>query len=206
MEPTVPCEICGKKLRSKHKLKVHELIHTGQKDFGCPYCSYVTYVKHNLKKHCLARHKVDFPPLTTPKMKKFKLSEVSSDGLKDPLALKCLRKLNSSGLQEPTEAQESSDSVATGAAVGHSAAIEEAAVLEKPENINNPTMELIPMTKVEMIGANEPKTFVADDKMYVALSTIDRNAILDFHPNAFYPTSLYLPTMPTLVTGDQQLT
>lgn len=139
-------------------------------------------------------------------MKKFKLSDVSSDGLKDPLALKCLRKLNS-GVQEPMEAQESSESVPAGAAAaasGASAAVEEA-VLEKPE-INNPTMELIPMTKVEMIGTNEPKTFVADDKMYVALSTIDRNAILDFPPWYFLPNQSLPANTATLVTGDQQLT
>jgi len=34
------------------------LVHSGQKDFACPYCSYVTYVTHNLKKHCLTKHKV----------------------------------------------------------------------------------------------------------------------------------------------------
>ena len=39
-------------------LQVHMLVHSGQKDFACPLCSYVTYVTHNLKKHCLTKHKV----------------------------------------------------------------------------------------------------------------------------------------------------
>jgi len=34
------------------------LVHSGQKDFACPLCSYVTYVAHNLKKHCQTKHKV----------------------------------------------------------------------------------------------------------------------------------------------------
>jgi len=39
-------------------LQVHMLVHSGQKDFACPFCTYVTYVTHNLKKHCLSKHKV----------------------------------------------------------------------------------------------------------------------------------------------------
>ena len=34
------------------------LVHSGQKDFACPFCSYITYVTHNLRKHCLTKHKV----------------------------------------------------------------------------------------------------------------------------------------------------
>ena len=82
-------------LRNKHKLKVHMLIHTGQKDFGCPYCTYVTYVKHNLKKHCLARHKVDYPPAEHPRMKKYALDEETMTTLKDPVALSCAMRISS---------------------------------------------------------------------------------------------------------------
>jgi len=41
-------------------LQIHLLVHSGKKDFACPLCSYVTYVTHNLKKHCLTKHKVFF--------------------------------------------------------------------------------------------------------------------------------------------------
>jgi len=34
------------------------LVHSGKKDFACPFCNYVSYVTHNLKKHCLTKHKV----------------------------------------------------------------------------------------------------------------------------------------------------
>lgn len=209
LEPAVPCGICGKKLRSKHKLKVHELIHTGQKDFKCPCCSYVTYVKHNLKKHCMARHKMDYPPLITQKMKKYKLSDVSSDGLKDPLALKCLSRLSSSATQGSTEERDDGGDDATTAAVASTLPTASAALYaeEKPVAAASAVelLELLPMTKVEMIATNEAKTYVTEEKMYVTLSAIDRNAIIDFHcpPGAFYPTGFYVPT---IVAGEEQLT
>ncbi|ESN91041.1 hypothetical protein HELRODRAFT_125297, partial [Helobdella robusta] len=50
------CDVCGKGFIVCNQLKRHLLMHTGQKDFRCPYCSYATYVSHNLKKHCMNRH------------------------------------------------------------------------------------------------------------------------------------------------------
>jgi transcription elongation factor Elf1 len=94
-DPKVPCEVCGKLLRNKHKLKVHLLVHSGQKDFACPYCNYVTYVKHNLKKHCVARHKVIYPPIERPHMKKFSADNTSIDtsSVTDPVARQCITKI-----------------------------------------------------------------------------------------------------------------
>lgn len=152
---------------------------------------------------------MDYPPLITQKMKKFKLSDVSSDGLKDPLALKCLSRLNSSVTQELTE-ERGDDDDATAAAVASTLPTASAALYaaaeEKPVSTSAvELLELLPMTKVEMIAPNEAKTYVAEEKMYVTLSTIDRNAIIDFHcpPGAFYPAGFYVPT---IVAGEEQLT
>jgi len=58
-------------------------VHSGQKDFACPLCSYVTYVTHNLKKHCLTKHKVSvgsFRFYVTELMNMFILHEDSNYG------------------------------------------------------------------------------------------------------------------------------
>ena len=64
--------------------QIHQLVHTGQKDFACPHCSYVTGLKANLRKHCKARHDVVYPvPLCQP-VRQYAPNEVSADAIFDP--------------------------------------------------------------------------------------------------------------------------
>lgn len=94
LEPQTPCDVCGKLFRNKHKLKVHEKVHTGQKDYACPQCPYLTYVRHNLKKHCLARHNYVLPPINPNRhIQKFPVNDASFT-INDPLALSFIQKIS----------------------------------------------------------------------------------------------------------------
>jgi len=40
----------------------HQLVHSGLKPFNCPYCTYRSAIVENLRKHCMAVHKLLYPP------------------------------------------------------------------------------------------------------------------------------------------------
>ncbi|GAB1608742.1 hypothetical protein Ahia01_001158600 [Argonauta hians] len=45
------CRICGRNFCRKALLRRHLSVHSGQKDFLCPFCSYATSHKSNLERH-----------------------------------------------------------------------------------------------------------------------------------------------------------
>ena len=59
------CPVCQKKFTDKHKLRRHMLVHTGAKDFSCPFCDYKCNIEANLRKHCKNVHKEIYPPRKT---------------------------------------------------------------------------------------------------------------------------------------------
>jgi len=63
------CTRCDKKFINPHKLRRHEVVHTGAKEFKCPVCTYMCNVKSNLKKHCTAVHKIEYPPADLKRVK-----------------------------------------------------------------------------------------------------------------------------------------
>ena len=61
-EKSFACDLCTKKFTMRAQLVRHQLIHTGDKPFVCPYCIYRSAIVENLRKHCHAVHKVLYPP------------------------------------------------------------------------------------------------------------------------------------------------
>ena len=51
------CEICGKQLTDKKRLKDHMLIHTGEKPFTCEYCGKQFRRKDKMQEHKRGMHK-----------------------------------------------------------------------------------------------------------------------------------------------------
>ena len=51
------CDICGKEFSRHFHLKRHRIIHTGEKPYGCPHCSYRASRKDSLDYHVLLHHK-----------------------------------------------------------------------------------------------------------------------------------------------------
>ena len=54
---TYSCEICGKVLRDKYKLKYHMMVHSEKRNFKCSQCSVEFKGAENLRKHVLKFHK-----------------------------------------------------------------------------------------------------------------------------------------------------
>ena len=51
------CEICGKVLRDKYKLKYHMMVHSEKRNFKCSHCSTEFKGGENLRRHVLKFHK-----------------------------------------------------------------------------------------------------------------------------------------------------
>ncbi|KAK7082267.1 hypothetical protein SK128_027458, partial [Halocaridina rubra] len=47
----IPCPFCGRLFDHKHNFLSHYKTHTGERPYGCPYCSYRTIQRGNLKTH-----------------------------------------------------------------------------------------------------------------------------------------------------------
>ena len=54
---TYACEICGKVLRDKYKLKYHMMVHSEKRNFECSHCSVEFKGSENLRKHVQKFHK-----------------------------------------------------------------------------------------------------------------------------------------------------
>ena len=52
----IECSICHKRIKRLYHFHRHMKIHTGKKDYKCPYCSYSSFRKDNLKSH-MKKHK-----------------------------------------------------------------------------------------------------------------------------------------------------
>ena len=62
--PTKPCPYCGKLFISSRDVLRHTRIHTGEKPFQCPACTYRATIKSHMKRHMITRHNLniaDFP-------------------------------------------------------------------------------------------------------------------------------------------------
>ena len=59
---TYSCEICGKVLRDKYKLKYHMMVHSEKRNFKCSHCSTEFKGGENLRRHVLKFHKDSFLP------------------------------------------------------------------------------------------------------------------------------------------------
>lgn len=65
---TFICKTCNKVFKKKYHLKIHMLIHTGEKPFGCKICNYRTTQKYNVVIHM----KSHTPHTNLPKVTKKK--------------------------------------------------------------------------------------------------------------------------------------
>jgi uncharacterized Zn-finger protein len=54
-----PCRYCGKLIRNKFDLSIHERSHTGERPFVCPVCNKGCSTKSNLKAHAVVHIKPD---------------------------------------------------------------------------------------------------------------------------------------------------
>ena len=54
---TFSCDICGKTLRDKYKLKYHMMVHSNKKNFKCSHCPSEFKGGENLRKHVVKYHK-----------------------------------------------------------------------------------------------------------------------------------------------------
>lgn len=66
------CPVCGKGFRGvyrKYNIKKHLTIHSGVKDFKCPYCPHITNKKGNLKTHVMTVHQLPFDDPVTGGLK-----------------------------------------------------------------------------------------------------------------------------------------
>jgi uncharacterized Zn-finger protein len=53
---TYVCEVCQKVFDRSDHLKIHKLIHTGDKPYACDLCDYRSNQKSNLKTHMKRLH------------------------------------------------------------------------------------------------------------------------------------------------------
>lgn len=58
-ENPFPCPTCPKSYKSKTSLAMHLKYQCGREpQFLCPFCSHRTYLKGNMKQHCVLKHHV----------------------------------------------------------------------------------------------------------------------------------------------------
>ena len=76
------CEVCGKDLITKHMLRRHMMIHTGEKPFACTHCSFRCNRADSLRIHQKQHLKADW--------KESKLTKRLQEGLQESNRTKCL--------------------------------------------------------------------------------------------------------------------
>ena len=59
---TFSCDVCGKVLRDKYKLKYHMMVHSEKRNFKCSHCSTEFKGGENLRRHVLKFHKDSILP------------------------------------------------------------------------------------------------------------------------------------------------
>lgn len=53
------CPVCGVTFQNKTKFRTHYMIHTGEKPFQCPHCSYKCRQNYSLQMHIKNQHETD---------------------------------------------------------------------------------------------------------------------------------------------------
>ncbi|KAK8375373.1 hypothetical protein O3P69_008308 [Scylla paramamosain] len=56
------CPICSKAFETRYKLERHQLTHTGEKPYACPYCPHRCNQRDNLKAHIGSKHREYYDP------------------------------------------------------------------------------------------------------------------------------------------------
>ena len=52
----IECSTCGKIIKGKHNIKLHEIRHQGVRPFRCDHCQQTFVLKGDLKRHIICRH------------------------------------------------------------------------------------------------------------------------------------------------------
>ncbi|KRT78167.1 zinc finger protein, partial [Oryctes borbonicus] len=53
-----PCILCGKSFNTQYQFNKHNLIHSDNRPYACPHCTYKSKSKYLLKTHLFRRHKI----------------------------------------------------------------------------------------------------------------------------------------------------